>query len=70
VGGGCAEEGQDAVAGEILDRAAELLDRVHHPAHGLADHQARLLRIEFLGDRRRPHEVGREGCDDSPFLAH
>src|SRR6476620_1685013 len=64
------EESETAVAREILDRATELLHRMHHPRNRLTNDQARLLRIEPLGDRRRTHQVGGKSSDDSAFLTH
>ena len=70
MGGRRAEQRQHAVAGQILDGAAEALDRVHHPGDRVADHEAHLLGVELLAERGRADEVGRERRDDTALLAH
>src|SRR2546427_356449 len=70
VRGGCAEEREHAVAGEVFDRAAVVLDRVDDPGHRLADDQLHLLGIELLGKGGRADKVGEECGDDLPLLAH
>ncbi len=64
------EQREHAVARQILDGAAEVLDGVHHPGHGVADDEPYLLGIELLAERGRTDEVGRERRDDSAFFAH
>src|SRR5207245_2614137 len=53
VGDGRAEQREHAVAGEILDRAAESFDGLDDPRHGLAHDEADLLRVQPLRQRRR-----------------
>jgi hypothetical protein len=65
-----AEEREHAVAGEILDGAAEGLDSVHDPRHRLPDDQPRLLRIEALGQPGRADQIRAQRRDDPPLLAH
>ncbi len=69
VGHGRTEEGEDAVAGEVLDRAAERFDRVDHPRDRVGDHELELLGIEPLPERGGPHEVGEQRRDDPAFFA-
>jgi hypothetical protein len=52
-----AEEREHPVAGEILDRAAERLDRGDDPRDRLADDQLQLLGIEPFGERRGSDQV-------------
>ena len=55
-----AEERQDAVAGEILDRSTERLDGVDHAPNGVAEDLARILGIELLREPRRADDVGEQ----------
>ena len=64
------EQSEDPVAGEVFDRASELLDGVHHPSDGLADDEPRLFGIEALGERRRTDQVRGERRDDAPLFPH
>jgi hypothetical protein len=52
-----AEQREHPVTGEILDRAAERLDRGDDPRDGLADDQLQLLGIEPFGERRGSDQV-------------
>ena len=65
---GGAEQRQDAVAGQVLDRSAEGLDRVHDARHGLADDELDLLGVQPFAEGRRPDQVGEDGGDDLAFL--
>ncbi len=65
-----AEEREDAVAGEVLHRSTERLDGVDHAPDGGAQELARILGIELLRELRRPDDVGEQGGDDLPLLAH
>ena len=67
---GRAEEREHAVAGEVLDRAAERLDRTDDPADGVADHELQLLRLETFPQGGGPDEVGEQGGHEPPFLTH
>ena len=66
---GCAEDGHDRVADELLYGATEALKlpsklrvvRIEHPAHGLG--------IELLRLRREADQVGEEDRDDLALLA-
>jgi hypothetical protein len=50
VRGGDPEEGGDSVAHMRLHVAAELLDRVAHPSHALADHDLHLVGGEAFAE--------------------
>src|SRR5207245_9304439 len=65
-----AEEGKNAVAGEILDVAAERLHLADDPRDGLPDDELHVLRVEPLGERRGADDVGEHGGQDLAFLAH
>ena len=65
-----AEQREDPVAGEVLDRAAERLDRIHHPPNGAAEHLARVFGVHPLRELRRPDDVGEQGGHDLAFFAH
>ena len=65
----CAEEGEDAVAGEILDVAAEPIDVGDDAGDRFADDELDLFRVEPLGERRRADEVGEQDRHDLPLLA-
>ena len=51
---GRAEEREHTVARQVLDRAAERLDRSHDAADGVADHELQLLRVEALPESVDP----------------
>src|SRR5439155_12497929 len=70
VRGGRAEQREDPVAGQILHGAAEGLRRAYDPRDGLAHDDLHLLRVEALGERGRPDEVGENRRDHLAFLAH
>ena len=65
-----AEEGEDAVAREILDVAAERLDLADDPRHRLSNDELHVLRVEPVRERGRPDDVGEDGRQDLPLLAH
>ena len=64
-----AEEREHAVAGEVLDVAAEVLDDADDPGDRVADHEPDLFGLEPLPERRRSDEVGEQGGDHPPLLA-
>ena len=63
------EQREDAVPGQVLDRAAERLDHVHDPGHRLAHDELDLLRVEAFAERGRADEVGEERRDHLALLA-
>ena len=65
-----AEEGEDAVAGEILDVASERLHLADDPRYRLPDDELDVLEIEPLGERGRADDVGEDGRKDLPLLPH
>ena len=65
-----AEEREHAVAGQVLDRPAERLDRPDDPADRVADHELQLLRLEALPERGGPDEVGEQRGHEPPLLTH
>ncbi len=67
---GRAEEREYAVPREILDRAAEVLDRMDHARDRLADDELRILGIELLAERCRAGEVGEERGDHLALFTH
>ena len=67
---GRSEEREHAVAGKILDGAAEGLDRTDDPADGVSDHELQLLRLEALPEGRGPDEVGEQRGHEPPLLSH
>ena len=64
VGDGGAEQGEDAVAGDVHDRAAVASDRRDHPRHRLVDDDLELLGLERLAEHRRAGQVGEQRGDD------
>ena len=65
-----AEEGENAVAREILDVAAERLDLADDPRHRLADDELHVLGVEPLCERGRADDVGEDGRQHLPLLPH
>ena len=68
VGHGSAEQGDDAVAEQLVDAAAELLDVGDETLEAGLDQALDLLRVTVLGQRGVADEVGEEHGDDAPFL--
>ena len=68
VRGGCAEEGEDAVAGEVLHGPPERLDRSHHAGDGVADDELEFLGIEPLAEGGGADEVGEQGGHVTAFV--
>src|SRR5688572_2212128 len=66
---GSAEERNDRVADELLDRAAEALKLEAQPLPVGCEQGAYILRIELLGTRRETDEVCEQHSDDLAFLA-
>ena len=64
------EERQDAVAGEVLDRAAERLHGADHARHGVAHDDLELFRVHVFAERGRADQVGEDRRDHSPFFTH
>ncbi len=64
------EQGQDPVAGEILDRSPEGLDGADHAGDGVVHDELEVLGIEALGQRGRPDEVGEHRRHHLALLAH
>ena len=65
----CAEEGKDAVTGEVLDVTAERLHLAHDPCHRLAHDELHVLRVEPFRERCRADHVGEDGRQNLPLLA-
>ena len=65
-----AEEGQDAVAQELGDRALVAVDGLAHTLVGAGDDLAPVLRVHRLGQRRRADDVGEEGGDALALSFH
>ena len=68
VGDGCAEEGDDGVAEDLVDATAEGLDLGDEWLEVGLDEAGHGLRIEALGERGVADEVGEQHRDDPPFL--
>jgi hypothetical protein len=62
-----AKERQDAIPGELRERAAEALDLLAHQAHDVVEQELRPLGAELLGDGRRAGDVGHEHRDHPPL---
>ena len=61
------EEDHHAVAGEVLERAAVLGDRVAHHAVVLAEEAEELLGLGLLGERGEAAEVAEGDRDLAPM---
>ena len=68
MGDGGAEEGDDGVAEDLVDTAAERLDLGDEGLEVRLDEAGHGLRIEMLGERGVADEVGEQHGDDTPFL--
>ncbi len=66
---GRAEQGQHAVAGQVLDGPAERLDRPDDAGHGLAHDEPDLLGVEPFAQRGGADEVGEQRRDDLSLLS-
>ncbi len=62
-----AEQRQQAVAGQLRDRAVEATHLLGQQADDLVEEELRALRAELLGDRRRVDEIGDQHRDDAPL---
>ncbi len=62
-----AEDGKEAVPGQLRNRSAEALDLLAHEDGDLVEEELRPLRAELLSDRRRAGNVGDEDGDESPL---
>ena len=60
---GRAEEGHDAVAEELVDRALVAVDLVQHQLEGPGHEAVDVLGVEPLGERGEPRDVGEEDRD-------
>ena len=65
-----AEEGENSVAREILDVAAERLDLADDPGHRLSHDELHVLGVEPLCERGRADDVGEDGRQHLPLLPH
>ena len=64
-----AEQGHDGVADELLDRTAVVFELGAKPRIERRQERADILRIEALGSRCEPDQVGEENADDLALLA-
>ena len=62
-----AEEREDAVTGELRERAAEALDLLAHQPHDVVEEELGPLGAELLRDGRRAGDVGDEHRDHPPL---
>ncbi len=65
---GCAEECEDAVAGEVLDDAAERLDGSHHAGHSIGHDELQVLGVQALAQCGGPDEVSEQGGHHSSLF--
>jgi hypothetical protein len=65
---GSAEEGEQGVAGELLDVSLVASDNARESADHRVDDLQQLLRIETVGERREPRDIGEERRDKTAFL--
>jgi len=63
-----AEDGEHRVADELLAEPAEPLDLGVDEGEELALQDAKLLRVDALGERRRPGDVGEENGHYAEFV--
>ena len=68
MGDGRAEQGDDAVAEQLVDAAAEQLDVGDEPLEAGLDQTFDVLRVAVLGERGVPDEVGEQDRDDPALL--
>ena len=68
VGDGRPEEGDDGVAENLVDAAAEGLDLAHEGLEVRLDEPGHGLGVEVLGERCVADEVGEQHGDDPAFL--
>ena len=68
VGDRRAEQGDDGVAEQLVDAAAERLDVGDEALEARLDEALHPLGVEVLGERRVADEVGEEHGDDAPLL--
>ena len=68
VGDRRAEQGDDGVAEQLVDAAAERLDVGDERLEARLDEPLDLLGVEVLGERRVADEVGEQHGDDAPLL--
>ena len=68
VGDGRAEQRHDAVTEQLVDASAEVVDVGDQPFEARFDEQLDVLRVEVLGQRGVPHEVGEHDRDDAALL--
>ena len=64
MGEGCAEEGHDAVAGELVDRPLVLVDLIHEDLEAAIHDPVDLLGVELLGEGGEVRHVGKEDGDE------
>ena len=64
VGEWCAEEGHDAVTGELVDRPLVLVDLIHEDLEAPVHDPVDLLGVELLGDGGEVRHVGKEDGDE------
>ena len=70
VGDGGAEQGDDGVAEQLVDAAAERLDVRHQALEARLDQALDALGVEVLGERGVADEVGEQHRDDAALLQH
>ena len=61
-----AEHGQNRIADELLERAAEMDDRLAEEHEGAIDASPDLLGVEFIDQARVADQVGEESADYAP----
>ena len=65
-----AEHAEHRVADELVDRAAEMLDRAFQQRVIDAEHRLHVLGVRLIRAFREPHQVAEQDRDDLPLLAH
>ena len=63
------EQGDDGVADDLVDPAAEGVDVGHEPLEAVVDQVLHLLGVAGLGQRREADEVGEQDRDDPTLVA-
>jgi hypothetical protein len=64
----CAEQGEDAVAQELVDAAAERGDHLDQALEHAVDEPLHLLGVEVLGEGGEADDIAEQDGDDASFL--